>query len=309
MKDYYKILGVDKSSSADDIKKAYRKLSKQYHPDVNPDGTETFKEVAEAYDTLSNPEKKQRYDNPSHMNGSGDFEDFLNQMGFNRNPFGGQRKPTAPEKIISLSITPLESYLSSEKEITYRREVACDTCSGTGGDKVNCSTCQGMGHRLRQFGNGIMQQVIQETCPSCLGKGHTITNGCHGCGTKGTKGEFKTIKINLNHGIDDGEYYRMENAGDYYSGVYGNLLIKINMTRDPLWQKVGDDLVYNNIVDYEGLQKDSCNIPHPDGGLIVKYSEWFDTSVPMRVRGKGYRRERIGDLIVRNSVKFKREMK
>jgi len=104
MKDYYGILGVDKNASPDEIKKAYRKLSKQFHPDVNPDGEEKFKEIAEAYDTLSSPDKKQKYDNPmSSMFGTGGpggmgFEDFLSQMGFNGNPFEGQqRKPKAPE--------------------------------------------------------------------------------------------------------------------------------------------------------------------------------------------------------------------
>ena len=95
MKDYYNILGVDRNSSADEIKKSYRKLSKQYHPDVNPEGADKFKEIAEAYDVLSNPNKKEKYDNPaSDMFGGSSFDEMLKNMGFNRNPFGGgQRKP------------------------------------------------------------------------------------------------------------------------------------------------------------------------------------------------------------------------
>ena len=111
MKDYYGILGVDKNASPDEIKKAYRKLSKQFHPDVNPEGAERFKEIAEAYSVLSDADKKQKYDNPSMFGGGGhggmNFEDFLSQMGFNGNPFEGQqRKPKAPEKIISIDCLP-----------------------------------------------------------------------------------------------------------------------------------------------------------------------------------------------------------
>jgi molecular chaperone DnaJ len=313
MKDYYGILGVDKNASPDEIKKAYRKLSKQFHPDVNPDGEEKFKEIAEAYDTLSSPDKKQKYDNPmSSMFGTGGpggmgFEDFLSQMGFNGNPFEGQqRKPKAPEKIISIDVTPIESYLGSEKEINYRREIGCQPCNGTGGDRTTCTNCRGSGQIVQQVGNGVFTQVIRNVCPICQGKGTMLIKACFQCGGRSTVGEFKNLKINLNHGIDDGEYYRMENAGDFHNGNYGNLLIKVNMVKHPDWDKLGDDLIYNNIVDFEGLQKESIEIPHPDGKISIKYPEVFDTSTPMRVKGKGFRRERVGDMYVKNIVKFKR---
>lgn len=311
MKDYYNILGVDRNSSADEIKKSYRKLSKQYHPDVNPEGADKFKEIAEAYDVLSNPNKKEKYDNPaSDMFGGSSFDEMLKNMGFNRNPFGGgQRKPSAPEKIVKLDITPFDSYKAVNKDITYRREVACTTCSGSGGDRVTCNPCQGVGYRLRQFGQGPFQQIMQETCGMCQGRGFNITNGCIDCTSLGTKGEYKTITITLQHGIDDGEYYRLEGAGDYHNGVYGNLLIKIHMTKNDNWEKVGDDFFYTNYITYDELLNDVCQVPHPDGTLSVKYPEEFDSSKPMRVRGKGFRRERIGDMYVKNIVKFKRETK
>ena len=309
MKNYYDILGVNKNSSQDDIKKAYRKLSKQYHPDVNPEGTDKFAEIAEAYDILSNPDKKAKYDNPmSNMFGGGmSVEDILRNMGFGGNPFT-QRKPAAPEKLITVSVTPLESFLSSTKQVTYRREIACNVCSGSGGDRTGCGTCGGVGYRVRQVGQGPFQQVLQEMCPSCVGKGYVITNPCFSCNGKGTQSEFKSINLTLQHGIDDGEFYRIESGGDFHNGIYGNLLLKITMTKDTLWEKVDHDLFYNNYVDYEGLTQETFKVPHPEGDLSIKYADVFDTSVPMRVRGKGYKRERVGDMYIRNIVKFKRQM-
>ena len=311
MKDYYGILGVSKESSADDIKKAYRKLSKQFHPDVNPEGVERFKEIAEAYDTLSNPDKKQKYDNPvSNMfGGDASIEDLLKHMGFNRNPFGGQRRPSAPEKIITLDITALDSFRGSTQQINYKRDIACNTCGGSGGDRTGCGTCGGVGYRMRQMGQSPFQQIIQETCSSCFGRGYIITNACTYCIGKGTQGEFKSMNITLQHGIDDGEFYRVESAGDFHNGVYGNLLLKVRMKKDTNWEKVGDDLIYNNFLTYDDLTNESCEVPHPDGNIVVKYPELFDTLTPLRVRGKGYRRERIGDLYIKNIVRFKRVKK
>jgi molecular chaperone DnaJ len=311
MKDYYGILGVSKETSADEIKKAYRKLSKQFHPDVNPEGAERFKEIAEAYDTLSNPDKKQKYDNPASnmFGGDASIEDLLRHMGFNRNPFGGQRRPSAPEKIITLDITALDSFRGSTQQINYKRDIACNTCGGSGGDRNGCGTCGGVGYRMRQMGQSPFQQIIQETCSSCVGRGYTITNACTSCIGKGTQGEFKSMNITLQHGIDDGEFYRVESAGDFHNGVYGNLLLKVRMKKDTSWEKVGDDLIYNNFLTYDDLTNESCEVPHPDGNIVVKYPELFDTLTPMRVRGKGYRRERIGDLYIKNIVRFKREKK
>lgn len=320
MKNYYNILGVSKDATPDDIKKAYRKLSKQYHPDVNPNGGDKFKEIAEAYDVLSDPQKRQMVNmgqdpnsrNPFGGGGNVDIEEFLRNMGFGGNPFNGggpgfKRKPSAPDKIISVEITPLESYMSPNKDVTYKREVACGSCSGSGGEKQTCGTCNGGGFITQRIGNGFFQQVVQSECPGCKGKGFFITKACFDCNATGTKSEIKTINIRINHGIDDGEFYRLENAGDFHNGNYGNLLIKIQMKRDPLWEKLGDDLIYNNIVDYKSLSDSNFEIPHPDGKLSIKYPEIFDSATPLRLKGKGYKRERVGDLYVKNIVRFNRD--
>ena len=311
-------MGISKDASQDDIKKAYRKLSKQYHPDVNPDGENQFKEIAEAYDVLSDPQKKQTYDMGGDPNGrspfgGGDmnFDDFLRNMGFNGNPFqngGGsfRRKPSAPDKIINIDTTPTESYLAPKKTITYRREVECGGCSGSGGDKQGCNTCKGSGMVTQTMGSGFFQQVVQSVCPTCKGKGSFIIRACNTCNATGTLGEMKSINVDIHHGVDDGEFYRLESAGDYHNGYYGNLLIKIRMIPEPLWEKMGDDLVYHNIVDYNGLMNESIEIPHPDGKISIKYPDLFDTSNPMRIKGKGYKKGRVGDLYIKNFVKFKR---
>jgi molecular chaperone DnaJ len=153
----------------------------------------------------------------------------------------------------------------------------------------------------------MFQQIITSKCPSCQGKGSIIIKACYDCNGRSTKPEMKSMTINLHHGIDDGEFYRVEQSGDFNNGTYGNLLIKANMVKDPLWEKLNDDLIYLNYVDLEGLKSDSVEVPHPDGKIAVRYPETFDTSVPMRVRGKGYKRERVGDMFIKNIVKFKKE--
>ena len=320
MKNYYDILGVSKDASPEDIKKAYRNQSKKYHPDVNSGGEEQFKEIAEAYDVLSDTKKKQTYDmggdpngrNPFGGGNPGDFEDFLRNMGFGGNPFGGgggqfRRKPNAPDKIINIDVTPIESYKSVSKEIMYQRNAACGGCNGSGGDKQTCMTCQGSGQIIQNVGNGMFQQIIQTTCPSCQGKGHIIIKACFECQGKGSKPEMKKINLNLHHGVDDGEFYRLDNAGDFYQTGYGNLLLKVRMVKDKEWEKVGNDLIFYNVVTESNMYDDKFTVPHPDGNLSINFPEVIDSSQPLRVRGKGFKKDFIGDLYIRNIFKIKRE--
>lgn len=308
MKDYYNILGVNKNSSPDDIKKAYRKLSKQYHPDVNPEGTEKFKEVAEAYDVLSDPEKKQKYDNPNPF-GSFDngfsFEEFMSRMG----GFNNRRQTQVPDKVISLDVTPLDSYKGVGKTITYQRNRKCEPCGGKGGDGETCSQCKGAGFFTRRVGDGFFTQMVRQTCNYCAGKGFIIIRKCFECTGIGTKPEMKNMDIKLQHNVDDGQFYRIEGGGDFTNGVYGNLLIKIRLVNDNNFEKIGEDLVYTVYLNYEDLMKDNIEIPHPDGNIIVSFPETFDSSKPLRLKGKGYRGGRLGDMYIKNVVRFKREKK
>ena len=312
MKDYYQILGVDKKASQDEIKKAYRKLSKQYHPDVNPQGEEKFKEIAEAYDILGDETKKNNYDMGGMSGfGSSAFEEFFRNMGGN-NPFSshfGNRRPAqAPDKVIQIDITPMESYKSVEKTVDYRRNISCDGCKGSGGEKQICTTCKGSGQIQQVFGNAFFRQVQTSVCPTCQGTGQKIIKACYGCGGSGVKPEMKSLKFKIPHGSDSGDFFRLDGLGDYYQERgFGNLLIKINMTSDEQWEKMGNDLVYINVLDYDDLKKDDFNVPHPNGEMKLKFPEIFDTSTPLRVKGKGYHKETpLGDLYVRNVVRFKR---
>jgi molecular chaperone DnaJ len=307
MKDYYKILEVEEKASADEIKKSYRALSKKYHPDVNPDGIEKFKGIAEAYEVLSNPEKKTKYDssksNPNPFEGT-PYEDMFSQMFKNGgSPFRQQRRKNAPDKIVKVIITPVESYLGVEKDIHYIKENHCNICSGTGGEQQQCTTCKGQGFEVKTYGTGFMTQQIRTNCNTCGGKGYTLVHKCYNCGGNGTKSVANSIKIKLPVGIDSGQYLKLENAGDFKHGDYGDLVIQIEVMSKDGFEKLNNDLIYNLYLNLEEVQKDKFLIPHPNGDLSMDSPRLFDTSRPLRLKGKGYNG---GDMYVKLNVKFEK---
>jgi len=303
MKDYYKILEVEEQASEDDIKKSYRNLSKKYHPDVNPGGEEKFKDIAEAYDVLSNKDKRAQYDNrKSNPYGGTPFEDLFTQM-FNQRTQQQQhfRRKSAPDKIIRVQVSPIESYRAAMKTINYFREQGCGTCKGSGGDTTMCGTCGGTGFQLRTIGTGFMVQQIRTTCQSCAGRGNVIVNKCHVCTGKGTKTQAQEIRINIPYGADDGQFLKLQNMGDFHGGEYGDLVIQIEMTPTDGYEKMNNDLIYNLYLNLEQAQQDKFNIPHPDGDLMMSAPSTFDTSKPLRLRGKGFQG---GDMYVKLHVRF-----
>ena len=305
MKDYYKILEVEEKASADEIKKSYRALSKKYHPDVNPDGIEKFKGIAEAYEVLSNPEKKAKYDSSKSNPFQGTaYEDMFSQM-FNNvgSPFKQQRRKNAPDKIVKVIITPVESYLGVEKDIHYIKENHCNICSGTGGEQQQCTTCKGQGFEVKTYGTGFMTQQIRTNCNTCGGKGYTLVHKCYNCGGNGTKSVANSIKIKLPVGIDSGQYLKLENAGDFKHGDYGDLVIQIEVMSKDGFEKLNNDLIYNLYLNLEEVQKDKFLIPHPNGDLSMDSPRLFDTSRPLRLKGKGYNG---GDMYVKLNVKFEK---
>jgi molecular chaperone DnaJ len=301
MKDYYKILGVEENTSEDEIKKQYRKLSKQYHPDVNPNGEEQFKDISEAYDVLSNPEKKSKYINSRNnpFNGT-NFESFFQNM-FNQN---NKRRKNAPDKILKVTITPLESYLESEKNIQYFRDNPCQPCKGSGGDRQSCSSCGGSGAQIKTFGSGFMVQQVRMSCDTCGGRGYTLVHRCYYCDGRGTKSEINDIKIKLPHSIDDGQFLKLESFGDFVNGEYGDLVVQIVMTKTESFEKINNDLIYNLFLGYDDIKKDKYSVPHPDGELNISSPKQFDTSKPLRLKGKGYRG---GDMYVKINVRFEKD--
>lgn len=303
MKDYYKILGVEENATDEEIKKQYRKLSKQYHPDLNPEGGEMFKDIAEAYDILTTPEKKAQYlahkNNP--FNGT-DFDSFFQNM-FNRGSQQRRRK-AAPDKILKVAVTPIESFLGSEKTITYFRNHACNTCKGSGGEQTICTSCGGSGAHIKTFGTGFMVQQVRIICDGCGGKGFTLAQRCYYCDGRGVKTESSEIKIKLPHGIDDGQFLKLESLGDFQNGEFGDLVIQIQMSKTEEFEKLNNDLIYNLFLNYEDLKKEFFIIPHPNGDLNVSSPKQFDTSRPLRLRGKGFNG---GDMYVKLNVRFERE--
>jgi molecular chaperone DnaJ len=308
MKDYYKILEVEEKSSQEEIKKSYRTLSKKYHPDVNPEGGDKFKEIAEAYDAIGTPEKRAHYDqnknNPfAGGGGNSSFEEMFNQM-FNRG--GGatrQRRKSVPDKIIKVLITPIESYNGVEKKIQYLKETQCGTCTGTGGQQQTCSGCNGAGFHVKTFGTGFMTQQIRQACGTCGGRGYTLVHKCYTCNGAGNKSEMSGVNFRLPKGVDSGQFLKLENLGDFRNGEIGDLVIQIEVNEQDGFEKMNNDLIYNLFLNLDEVNADRLKIPHPDGELVLSQPKIFDTSKPLRLKGKGYNG---GDMYVKINVKFER---
>ena len=304
---HYSILGVNEDATQDEIKKAYRKLAKENHPDKGGD-EELFKKISVAYDTVGDEEKRKQYDiqrkNPFGGMG-GDFGQSFNDL-FN-SMFGQQRqKPKAPAKNINLDITIIDSYLGIKKTVNYQRKTSCDPCQGTGGEKRVCQTCQGAGQVTQRMGSGMFIQIVNVVCQTCNGAGSFVVNPCLSCNASGTKDEIKNLEIQIPHGIDDGQFLRLQGMGDFYKGTYGDLILRVFLSKKDNFDKIDNHLIYNAYFNLEDLKKDSFTIPHPDGQLTIKFPQKFDTSKPLRVKGKGFKLNSVGDLMINQFVKYDR---
>ena len=296
---YYDVLGVDEKATQEDIKKAYRNLAKENHPDKGGD-EEKFKKINEVYDTIGDENKRQRYDNQKNNPFGGNFADMFGMFNQQR-----QRQENHTS-VITVNIGVLDSYLSRNKQITYKRKTNCNVCSGTGGEKKVCHVCNGVGSVMRQMGTGMFVQVVNMTCETCSGTGKITINACYGCNGSETKDEMKTLDVKIPHGIEDGQFIRMSNVGDFRNGRFGDLVVRINLMEENGFFKNGPHLMYNSYLKYEDLMKDEITIPHPDGELSIKLPKIMDTSKPLRVKGKGFKVDQIGDLLINQIVRFER---
>lgn len=300
---YYESLGVPETATQDEIKKAYRKLAKENHPDAGGN-EDAFKKISVAYDTLGDEKKRQQYDQQKN-NPFGDFGDIFSSMFNQQRPQQQQRQNHTTT--ISVNIGVLDSYKSDKKTLTYKRQIPCDPCSGTGGDKKICPTCGGSGSVIRQVGTGMFVQVVQMGCDTCRGTGKMIVNACFLCQGVGTKGEVKTLEIQLPHGIDNGQFVRLQTMGDYRNGIYGDLIVRLNVEPQDGFDKVENHLIYNAFLNMDDLKNGSLLVPHPDGELTLKLPKVVDTSRPLRVKSKGFKLDTVGDLMVNQYVKFERD--
>ncbi len=323
-RDFYDILGVAKSASAEEIKKAYRKLAIKYHPDKNPDdkaAEEKFKEAAEAYEILSNPEKKQRYDQFGHAGAGGgggyggggmNMEDIFSQFGDifgggGGSPFesffggggqsrggGGRRVAKGSNLRIKVKLTLEEIAHGAEKKIKVSKQISCQTCDGTGAkDKSSVSTCQTCGGSgaVRRVTNTILGQMqTTATCPTCQGSGQQITAKCTTCHGEGTTRGEETISINIPAGVSEGMQLSMSGKGNAapHGGIPGDLIILIEELPHETLKREGNNIVYDLHLSFiDATLGHSVEVPTIDGKAKIKIEPGTQSGKLLRLKGKG----------------------
>ncbi len=313
-RDYYEVLGVNKGASGDEIKKAFRKMSKKYHPDLHPGDKEAeanFKEVNEAYQVLSDDEKRSRYDQFGHAGvdgnagfggGFGGFEDLGDIFGDIFGGFGGfgggRQRRNAPRRGSDLSqyvnLTFRESAFGCKKKINITANEKCDECNGTGAKKgtqpVTCSQCNGAGQvqqrRQTMFG---FSNVITE-CPSCNGKGKIIKEPCPSCRGIGNVRKNKTVEVNIPAGIDNDQVMRISGAGNagINGGPNGDLQLIIRVKSDEIFKRDGFDVhVSFPITFVQAALGATLKVPTIHGIVEYDIPEGTQTNTRFRLKGKG----------------------
>lgn len=316
-RDYYEVLGVDKGASDADIKKAYRKLAKQYHPDVNPGDKEaeaSFKEVNEAYQILSDPQKKAQYDQFGHAGtdpngfggfGGGGFGDFdFGGIGDIFDTFFGggmgsrTRNRNGPQKgadlKYSMEIAFEEAAFGIEKEINISRMETCATCTGTGAkpgtSASTCKHCNGTGQVQIKQSTPFGQFVNVKTCDVCRGEGKIITDPCTTCGGKGRVKKPVKLKINIPAGIDDGQTISLRGEGEpgLKGGPAGDLFISIRVKPHALFQRQGNDVVCEIPITFvQAALGAELEVPTLDGKVKYSIPEGTQTGSVFRLKTKG----------------------
>ena len=318
-RDYYEVLGVSKNASEDEIKRAYKKLARKYHPDMNPgdkEAEEKFKEVNEANEVLSNPEKKAKYDqfgfagvDPNYGAGQGgyggaggfDFGDLGDIFGsFFGGGFGGggRRNPNAPQRgesiRASLSVDFTEAAFGCEKSITIDRSEQCPTCKGKGcapGTTPEvCTECHGTGTvtQAQRTPFGMMQS--QTVCPKCRGKGQIIHQPCPDCRGAGVVRKRRTIQVNIPAGIDNGQTISLRGQGHSgkNGGPAGDLLITVMVRPHEIFRRDGTAVFCEAPITFpQAVLGGTLEIPTIDGKVKYDIPEGTQTGTVFRLRGKG----------------------
>ena len=325
-RDYYEVLGVDKSASADEIKKAYRKLAIKYHPDKNPgdkEAEEKFKEAAEAYSVLSDADKKARYDQfghsgvegagPDFSGGFGNLNDILNDLfggafgggfggfgGFGGG-FGGARGGQRQQRVyrgrdirVRVKLTLEEIAKGVEKEISIEKSVPCTECGGKGAknssDIKTCSACNGTGQVQRVANSIFGQTVTYSTCQQCGGEGKVITNPCRSCGGTGLVRKRETIKVKIPAGVEAGMQLTIQGEGHAAknNGINGDLLVVIEEQDHKDLKREGNNLYYTKIISLpDAILGAEVEVPCLDGPYRIKVDAGTQSGTVVRLRNKG----------------------
>ena len=325
-RDYYEVLGVDKNASADDIKRAYRKLAVKYHPDKNPDNKEAeekFKEAAEAYSVLSDADKKARYDQfghagvegagPDFSGGFGNLNDILNDLfggafgggfggfgGFGGG-FGGARGGQRQQKVyrgrdirVRVKLTLEEIAKGVEKEISIEKSVPCTECGGKGAknssDIKTCSACNGTGQVQRVTNSIFGQTVTYSTCQQCGGEGKVVTNPCRSCGGTGLVRKRETIKVKIPAGVEAGMQLTIQGEGHAAknNGINGDLLVVIEEQEHQDLKREGNNLYYTKVISLpDAILGAEVEVPCLDGPYKIKVDAGTQSGTVVRLRGKG----------------------
>jgi molecular chaperone DnaJ len=330
--DYYEVLGVSRDASADDIRKAYRRLAKQHHPDANTDNKDTaaekFKEVSEAYSVLSDDQKRRQYDTFGHAafenggggGGFGGFGDFMGGFGDIFDTFFGggasSRSRTGPVRgadlRMEMRITFEEAAFGVEREISLNKDVRCDTCGGTGAkpgtSPRTCATCGGTGQMRQQRNTAFGSFMNVVDCPDCGGRGTIIKETCPDCGGRGIIKQQRKIKANIPAGIDNGQILNMrgEGAAGQRGGMPGDLQIYISVQPHKFFTREGYDLhLEMPVTIVDAALGAELVIPTLEGNVKYKMGDGTQTGTVFRLKDKGIQHlnsSRKGSLFVRIRV-------
>jgi molecular chaperone DnaJ len=339
-RDYYEVLGVDKSATVDDIKKSYRKLAMKYHPDQNkePGAEEKFKELSEAYAVLSDEQKRSQYDRFGHagMQGYSDadfynnanFNDIFRDMGFGNydNLFdmffggrGGQRSSGRGTDLrYDLEVDFKEASTGVEKEVIFPRMDTCETCRGSGakpGTKVtNCSACGGTG-QVRQVTQSLFGQMVRVgPCGKCKGKGKAFDTPCPECHGSGKSRHVRQIKVKIPAGVEEGMQLRVSGEGESGSNGMppGDLYVVVHVKSHPYFQRYGDDILCVMPISVaQAVLGDEVEVETLNGKAKLKIPAGTQTDTTFRLRGEGMpslRSRGKGDMHVKVVVKVPQKL-